>query len=252
MVRISVQDLKKVFTHKVTGQNIVAIDKLNFEIDEGEVVSIVGKTGCGKSTFLSILLGIVKPTSGKILVDGKEPYKDFYHFRGKIAAIFQQDILLPWRTALENVKIGLEILRYPKEKQLELARHWLAKVGLERFINSYPGELSGGMRQRVAIARAFVVDPEVLLADEAFGHLDVVTATVLRNDFIRLVKEQRKTAIMVTHQLDDALDTGGRILVFGRPARLIADVKIPDDVKDNPVKKNDLKEQLYRLIEESG
>ncbi|MEM4302674.1 MAG: ATP-binding cassette domain-containing protein [Candidatus Caldarchaeum sp.] len=251
-MRISVQDLKKVFTHKVTGQNIVAIDKLNFEIDEGEVVSIVGKTGCGKSTFLSILLGIVKPTSGKILVDGKEPYKDFYHFRGKIAAIFQQDILLPWRTALENVKIGLEILRYPKEKQLELARHWLAKVGLERFINSYPGELSGGMRQRVAIARAFVVDPEVLLADEAFGHLDVVTATVLRNDFIRLVKEQRKTAIMVTHQLDDALDTGGRILVFGRPARLIADVKIPDDVKDNPVKKNDLKEQLYRLIEESG
>jgi len=252
MPKIEVRDLRKVFIHKATGQNIVAIDRLTFDIEEGEIVSIVGKTGCGKSTFLSILLGIEKPTEGRILVDRKEPYKDFYDFRGKIAAIFQQDILLPWRTALENAKLGLEILGYPKQKQIELATYWLSKLGLEKFLKAYPGELSGGMRQRVAIARAFVVNPEILLADEAFGHLDAVTAASLRRDFLRLVKEQKRTVVFITHQLEEAIEVGDRVLVFGRPARLVADIRIPAEAKEDIVVLNEYKNRIHDILEGAG
>ena len=252
MPKIEVRDLRKAFIHKATGQNLVAIDRLTFDIEEGEIVSIVGKTGCGKSTFLSILLGIEKPTEGRILVNGKEPYKDFYDFRGKIAAIFQQDILLPWRTALENAKVGLEILGYPKQKQIELATYWLSKLGLEKFLNAYPGELSGGMRQRVAIARAFVVNPEILLADEAFGHLDAVTAASLRRDFLRLVKEHRRTVVFVTHQLEEAIEVGDRVLVFGRPARLVVDIRIPPEAKEDLMVLNEYKNRIHNILEEAG
>lgn len=252
MPRIEVRDLRKTFIHKASGQNIVAIDRLTFDIDEGEVVSIVGKTGCGKSTFLSILLGIEKPSEGRVMVDGKEPYRDFYDFRGKIAAIFQQDILLPWRTALENAKIGLEILGYPKQKQIELATYWLSKVGLGEFLNAYPGELSGGMRQRVALARAFVVNPEILLADEAFGHLDAVTAASLRKDFLRLAREQRRTVVFVTHQLEEAIEVGDRVLVFGRPARLIADLRVPYEAKEDVRAMSEFRGRIHSLLEEAG
>ncbi|MCS7143367.1 MAG: ABC transporter ATP-binding protein [Aigarchaeota archaeon] len=252
MPEIVVQGLTKTFIHKTTGQKVTAIERLDFEIGEGEIVGIVGKTGCGKSTFLSILLGVERPTEGRVLVDGKEPYRDFYYFKGKISAIFQQDLLLPWRTAIENVKLGLEILNYPKEKQIDISKAWLAKVGLEKFLNSYPGELSGGMRQRVAIARAFAINPEIILADEAFGHLDVVTATTLREDFNRLVREQKKTAVIVTHQLDEAVDMVDRVLVFGRPARLVADLQVPNGAKQSISEKKEFVERLHNLIENSG
>lgn len=252
MPKIEVRDLRKVFVHKVTGQNVVAIDRLNFDIEEGEIVSIVGKTGCGKSTFLSILLGIEKPTEGKISINGKEPYKDFYYFKGKIAAIFQQDILLPWRTAIENAKIGLEILGYPKEKQREIASYWLSKLGLGKFLNAYPGELSGGMRQRVAIARAFAINPEILLADEAFGHLDAVTAASLRKDFLSLVREHRRTVVFVTHQLDEAVEVGDRVLVFGRPASLVADIRIPPEDKEDVRSIKEHVNRIHSLLEGAG
>jgi NitT/TauT family transport system ATP-binding protein len=222
---VTVEGLRKLFRQQGTGRLITAIDGLDFTIAPGEMVSIVGRTGCGKSTFLSILLGLEAPSAGRILVDGKTPYGDFNYFKGRIACIFQQDRLLPWRSALANVAIALEVLGVSKREREARAREWLERLGLGQFLYAYPHELSGGMRQRVAIARAFVVRPRVLLADEAFGHLDEVTAASLRQEFSALARQEGSTTVSVTHQLEEAFDLGGRVLVFSAPARLMSDLR---------------------------
>jgi len=223
---IEVLELRKVFHQTGTGEAVVAIERLDFVIPEGEMVAIVGQTGCGKSTFLNLLIGLERPTQGRIAVGGRAPYDDFDHFRGVLAAVFQQDRLLPWRTAVDNVRLPLELLGREPHEQVARARSWLDRLGLARFERAYPHELSGGMRQRVALARAFVVEPALLLADEAFGHLDEVTAAALRQTFLELAKTEGTTAILVTHQLEEAIEMGGRILVFGRPGRLLADIDL--------------------------
>jgi NitT/TauT family transport system ATP-binding protein len=224
--RIEVTALRKVFHQTGTGEAVVAIERLDFEVEQGEMVAIVGQTGCGKSTFLNLLIGLDRPSDGRIAVGGHTPYDDFDHFRGVLAAVFQQDRLLPWRTAIDNVRLPLELLGHAPGEQVTRARAWLERLGLGRFERAYPHELSGGMRQRVALARAFVVEPALLLADEAFGHLDEVTAAALRQTFIELARTAGNTAILVTHQLEEAIDMGGRILVFGRPGRLLADIDV--------------------------
>jgi NitT/TauT family transport system ATP-binding protein len=224
--RIDVTGLRKVFHQTGTGEAVIAIDALDFAIEQGEMVAIVGQTGCGKSTFLNLLIGLDRPTSGRIAVGGRAPYDDLDHFRGVLAAVFQQDRLLPWRTAIDNVRLPLELLGRAPAEQVERARTWLERLGLGRFERAYPHELSGGMRQRVALARAFVIEPALLLADEAFGHLDEVTAAALRETFVDLARTEGNTAILVTHQLEEAIDMGGRILVFGRPGRLLADIDV--------------------------
>ena len=225
---IQVDGCRKVFYQTGTGQAVVAIERLDFRIARGEVVAIVGQTGCGKSTFLNLLIGLDEPTEGRIAIDGRTPYGDFEYFRGKLAAVFQQDRLLPWRTTLDNCRIGLEILGYNQVEQVKRAGEWLERVGLAGFLSAYPHELSGGMRQRVALARAFAIQPELLVADEAFGHLDEVTAASLRKNFIELVRVQGNTAVLVTHQLEEAIEMGSRILVFGKPARLLADIRLDE------------------------
>ena len=223
---IEVSGLRKVFHQTGTGEPVVALDRLDFTVAQGDMVAIVGQTGCGKSTFLNILIGLDRPTEGRVTVGGRAPYDDFDHFRGSLAAVFQQDRLLPWRTAIDNVRLPLELLGRRPGEQLSRARAWLERLGLARFEGAYPHELSGGMRQRVALARAFVIEPALLLADEAFGHLDEVTAAALRQTFVELAKTEGNTAILVTHQLEEAIDMGGRILVFGRPGRLLADIDV--------------------------
>jgi NitT/TauT family transport system ATP-binding protein len=223
---IEVTGLRKVFHQTGTGEAVVALERLDFRIEQGEMVAIVGQTGCGKSTFLNLLIGLERPTEGRISVGGRAPYDDFDHFRGSLASVFQQDRLLPWRTAIDNVRLPLELLGRQPSEQLARARAWLDRLGLARFERAYPHELSGGMRQRVALARAFVIEPTLLLADEAFGHLDEVTAAALRQTFVELARTEGNTAILVTHQLEEAIDMGGRILVFGRPGRLLADIDV--------------------------
>ena len=154
---IEVRNLRKVFHQATSGQAVVAIDRLDLTIAPKEVVAIVGQTGCGKSTFFDMAIGLEAPTEGSILIGDKSPYSDFDHFRGKIATVFQQDRLLPWRSALDNAKLPLELIRLPEAEQRERALTWLNRLGLGQFTNAYPHELSGGMRQRVAIARAFAV-----------------------------------------------------------------------------------------------
>jgi NitT/TauT family transport system ATP-binding protein len=225
-VEIDVRQLRKVFRQTTTQQDVVAIDRLDLHIKAGELVAIVGQTGCGKSTFFDILIGLEKPTEGELRVGGKTPYGDFDAFRGRIATVFQQDRLLPWRSAIDNVCLPLEMLGLPKAEQRERAMKWLGRLGLDRFVHAYPHELSGGMRQRVAIARAFALQAGLLLADEAFGHLDEVTASELRETFVALARETGSTAILITHQLEEAIAVGDRIIVFGKSARLLADVRV--------------------------
>src|SRR6185436_15591293 len=144
----------------------------------------------------------------------------------KIATVFQQARLLPWRSALDNARLPLELIGLPEPEQRERALTWLERLGLGNFTNAYPHELSGGMRQRVAIARAFAVQPDILLADEAFGHLDEVTAAELRETFLELARECGSTAILITHQLEEAIGVGDRIIVFGKSAKLLADIHV--------------------------
>jgi len=247
MVKIGCRNLGKFF--RIGRDTFEAVRDLNFEVNEGELVSVVGKTGCGKSTLLGILLGLQKPTNGVVTIDRREPYNDFDYFRGKLSAVFQTDRLLPWRTTLENAKYGLEILKVHKKEQLQKARYWLDKLGLLGFEGAYPHELSGGMRQRVGIARAFSVDPEILLCDEAFGHLDEVTANRLRADFLNLVRETKKTALFITHDIEEAMELGDRVLVLGKPAHLLMDIRLTKGLKDSPSGLKDLKGRIIQAIE---
>ncbi len=229
---IVVRNLRKVFRQTTSGQSVVAIDRLDLTIAPKEVVAIVGQTGCGKSTFFDMAIGLEAPTEGTIPIGDKSPHTDFDHFRGRIATVFQQDRLLPWRSALDNAKLPLELIRLPEAEQRERALIWLNRLGLGQFTNAYPHELSGGMRRRVAIARAFAVEPDILLADEAFGHLDEVTAAELRETFLALARECGSTAILITHQLEEAISVGDRIVVFGKSAKLLADIHVAQWPKD--------------------
>jgi NitT/TauT family transport system ATP-binding protein len=225
---IVVSELRKVFRQVATGQDIVAIDRLDIRLKPHEIVAIVGQTGCGKSTFFDLMIGLQSPTAGSVMIGGKTPYGNFDEFRGRIATVFQQDRLLPWRSAVDNVKLPLELLGLPEEEQTKRAMAWLERLRLDRFADAYPHELSGGMRQRIAIARAFVVQPQILLADEAFGHLDEVTARELRETFVTLARESGATAILITHQLEEAIAVGDRIIVFGKAAHILADIRVSE------------------------
>lgn len=247
MPKIECHNVTKVF--RLGDQTYEAIRGLSFEIDSGELVAVVGKTGCGKSSTLNILLGLERPTAGTLMIDGKEPYKDFDFFRGKLSAVFQTDRLLPWRTVLQNATYGLEILHVARTEQAKRARQWLEKLGLTQFENAYPHQLSGGMRQRVGIARAFSINPDLLLCDEAFGHLDEVTARQLRLDFLNLIRETRKTSIFITHDIDEALELGARVLVLGKPARLLMNVSVDRDLREDHAKRSEVKNKIIQAIE---
>jgi NitT/TauT family transport system ATP-binding protein len=206
-------------------ESFTAVDDLVLDIAQGDMVAILGKTGCGKSTMFNMIAGLLAPSSGTVRVQGRDPFRHFNELRGKIAIVFQNDRLLPWRTAMGNVELGLEILDVPPQQRHDAARYWLSRLGLGGHENDYPHMLSGGMRQRVSIARAFATDAKILLCDEPFSSLDEITGQRLRTDFANLVREKGKTAVFITHSIDEALQIGERVVVLRRPAKIAYDVR---------------------------
>jgi NitT/TauT family transport system ATP-binding protein len=221
---IHLDHVSKVFGKEGSKGAYRAVDDLNLEVRPGQMLAILGKTGCGKSTIFNMIAGLTEPTGGTVRVDGRDPFAEFDWFRGRIAIVFQNDRLLPWRSAIHNVELGLEMLDVAPAERRQTAQLWLSKLGLSGHEHDFPHALSGGMRQRVSIARAFATNANILLCDEPFSALDESTAARLRAEFVRLVKENGKTAVFITHSISEALDIGDRIVVLKRPAMIAYDV----------------------------
>jgi NitT/TauT family transport system ATP-binding protein len=230
---IRFEHVSKFFGRTHANDGFRAVDDLTLDIEPGQLVAILGKTGCGKSTMFNMIGGLSEPSAGKLTVSGRDPFRDFDWFRGKVAIVFQNDRLLPWRTAIQNVELGLEMLHLPRQERRALAQRWLTALGLAGHEQDYPHALSGGMRQRVSIARAFATNAGILLCDEPFSALDEMTANRLREEFARLVRENGKTAVFITHSINEALKIGDRIVVLRRPARIAYDVMLPSGVDKN-------------------
>jgi NitT/TauT family transport system ATP-binding protein len=182
---------------------------ISLEVYPGEFVSLVGPSGCGKSTLLRIIAGLVPIESGEICLDGAP----VSHSRGRLGFVFQQDALLPWRTVYDNIALGLRIHKFAKREVDERVREWVGRVGLRGFENYYPSRLSGGMRKRVAIAQTLSYDPDVILMDEPFAHLDVQTRHILEEDLMNLCADGKRTILFVTHDLDEAIGLSDRVVV---------------------------------------
>ena len=222
---VEFKDVVKDFSKR--GHIFRAIDGLSFAINKGERIAIVGETGSGKSTALSLLLGLTKPSDGSVSVLGTDPFTQFNDLAGRIGIIFQSARLLDWRTALDNAAFGLQMLDIDKAERHGLAHEWLVRLGLKDFLHAYPHELSGGMKQRVAIARTMAISPQVLVADEAFSALDEMTAASVRADLLKLIAEEQVTTLFVTHSVPESVALADRVLVFTRPGqvRKIVDVR---------------------------
>jgi NitT/TauT family transport system ATP-binding protein len=229
---IRFERVSKSFSRADGGAPFEAVRDLSFTIGRGELVAILGKTGCGKSTTFNLISGLLRPSDGRVVVQGHDPYADFAWYRGKIGIIFQNDRLMPWRTAIDNVALGLEINKMPPEKRIGIAAAWLARLGLGGHESDYPHALSGGMRQRVSIARAFAGEPDILLCDEPFSALDEHTGNALREEFRELLRQTGATSIFITHSIEEALQLGERLMVFERPARIAYEATLRADMNE--------------------
>ena len=214
-----------------------AVRDLHFRIGREELVAIVGVTGCGKSTAFNLMLGLMAPSEGTVRVEGRDPHAEFDWFRRRIAVVFQDARLLPWRTALENVCVGMKFAGMPKTEWEPRARSWLERMGLAGREHAYIHELSGGQRQRVSIARAFSVDPDIILCDESFSALDEITATRLRSEFRELVRENGKTGVVITHSITEALTVGDRVLVFRAPGHVSEEMRIEGELSPDEMER---------------
>jgi NitT/TauT family transport system ATP-binding protein len=219
-VKIRIRNLTKVFDTK--SGRFVALDTINLDIPTGCFFMIVGPSGCGKTTLLRILANLETPSSGTVEI--ARPAGD----RPSNSMVFQGDSLFPWMTVYENAAYGLTMRRRPKGEIRDTVGHYLQRTGLQRFKDSYPHQLSGGMRQRVSIARAFSNDPDILLMDEPFSALDEQNKVLLQEELLRIWEETRKTVLFITHSVDEAVTLGDRIMVMtAHPGRAKAMVDVP-------------------------
>lgn len=202
---------------------VAALEDVSFSLESETFTCLVGPSGSGKSTLLRILAGLLKPEAGTILLNG-EPLTSPQR---KIGLVFQDATLMPWRTVFQNLVLPLEISGLYRQEQAERAENMLSLLGLADFSNAYPSALSGGMAQRLAIGRALIYDPEVLLLDEPFGALDALTRESLSEELLRIWSQHKKTVLMITHSIQEAILLSDRVLVMSpRPGRLVADIHI--------------------------
>jgi NitT/TauT family transport system ATP-binding protein len=242
---LEVKNVTKTFTTE--NNKILVLDNVSFSVGNDEFACLVGPSGCGKSTMLRIIAGLEKTDSGKILFHGQQITQP----NPKLAMVFQLFGLLPWKSALENVELPLEVLGVKKEERAHTAEEYLKMVGLEGFENTYPHDLSGGMKQRVGIARALALKPEVLLMDEPFSSLDELTAKTLRELVLNIWRNPAlptNTFIMVSHNVEEAVFMADRVIVMSpRPGKVIGEVKVN---LPRPREKHLRHPEYFRLVDE--
>lgn len=252
MAKLQAIELRMEYYQPRTGGRLLALDNVNLSVEEGEFLTIVGPSGCGKTTFINITDGLLKPTGGKIILDGKEvigPGTDR-------AMVFQDPSLLPWRTVFKNVIYGLECRGKAGQAERDRALSFIKLVGLSGFEDHFPHELSGGMQQRCNLARALTVDPEILIMDEPFAALDAQTREIMQLELLRIWNSAKKTVLFITHQINEAIYLADRVIIFAaRPGR-VKDVLKVDLPRPRPlaVKRSprflEYEDYLWNRIEE--
>ena len=248
---IRLQNVEKIY--KTKDSSIVAVEDVSFDINQSEFIAIVGPSGCGKTTILKMLAGLVPYTSGSITIGEKKVTSP----QTEVGIIFQDSVLLDWRDVLSNVMLQIDIRGMNRAEYEPVARELLLTVGLEGFEKKKPYELSGGMKQRVSICRALVHDPPVLLMDEPFGALDALTREQISNDIQHLWMEKRKTALLITHSIPEAVLLADRVIVMSpRPGKIVEIIDIdlprPRRLDRLPAKFNDYAGHIRQIFQASG
>lgn len=242
---LSIENVKKVY--KTNDGEITAIDNISFDVEEGEIIGIVGMSGCGKSTLLNMISGLDKVTNGKIVFDRKDP---------KISYMLQSDALLPWRTVLDNATLGLELMHSKTEDAVDRVKAMLYEYGLEEFLDKYPSNLSGGMRQRVALIRSLAINPDILLLDEPFSALDYYTRLTISEDVHNMIKAVGITTIIITHDIQEALSLADRVIVLSSRPSVVKSIYDLDFKNEESIMKkrslpefNNLYERIWRDLD---
>jgi NitT/TauT family transport system ATP-binding protein len=231
---LKLEEVTCTFSAREGGAGYTAVAGVSLDVAEGEFVSVVGPTGCGKSTLLNVAAGLIAPSQGSVSVFGEK----LQGINTRAGYLFQSEALMPWRTALQNVRVGLEFRGVAADQANSLATDWLRRVGLAAHGHKYPHELSGGMRKRVALAQTLILDPKILLMDEPFSALDVQTRSLMENELLNLWAQDRKSVVFVTHDLEEAIALSDRVVVMsaGPASRLIGEFAIdlprPRDVAE--------------------
>ena len=245
-VSLKLSKITKIFPENGSRKQVPVLDNFDCSIESGQFFSIVGPSGCGKTTLLRIIAGLEKASEGQVLLNGDAITDN----DRRVGLVFQEFALFPWRTALQNIEMGLEISGVPKAERREEALKYVREFGLEGFENTYPKMLSGGMKQRVAIARTLISNPQVVLMDEPFGSLDGKSRIDMQNFLLEVWEQRRMTVVFVTHSVDEAVYLGDKVMVLSkRPSSIMEtfDVEIsrPRDRSDPALMK--MRERIFEL-----
>lgn len=218
-LKIEIKNLSVVYDDKPNRKKIIAIENIDLKVYDNDFLVIIGPSGCGKSSLLSAIAGILKPTSGEVLIDNEPVSKP-----KNVALMFQDSLLLPWRNVVKNIEFGMEPRNISKEERKERINKYLKLVNLEEFRNAYPNQLSGGMKQRIALCRALAIETDILLMDEPFGGLDEQTRLLLADELTKIWKRVNRTIVFVTHSLSEAVYLGERIAIMTKRPGKIKDI----------------------------
>jgi NitT/TauT family transport system ATP-binding protein len=251
LAALDVDSLQVEYTMRKSGQALVAIGQISFQVGSGEFVAVLGPSGCGKTTLLNTISGTLPPTRGSVRIEGRPVTQPGF----ESAVVFQSAALFPWRTVIRNITYGLELRGLPVRQAVDQVRPLIKLVGLEGFEDSYPGELSGGMQQRANLARALAVQPKVLLCDEPLSSLDAQMREMMQFELQKIIAETGKTVLFITHQISEAIYLGDRIIILtARPGRVkeIVPVNLPRPrplaIKNHP-RFHELEEHIWNLLQ---